>query len=389
MGVKIPDSLGGRFKSSTSRRSRGKSKGSGCLIFLLIMIGLPLISIRSCSKKVVSQAAGPNITATSPVSEDYSSEYQVGSDESQPIVSESGQTDSFEEDLYEIQEEIPAPAEAPVEEASTVATESIPAQDAPETVASHVQNQNALEAIESRVNSYAGEAEYYRSQKSHKDKKGIYSLEGPLVDTANVFSHDQYVELCSFLLALDDLYGVQIAVLTVDNMDGESIEEFSMKHAEQWRLGQKGVDNGVLFVLSRSDRYVRIETGYGAEGALTDAYCSRIINKVMIPQFRTGHFAEGLTNGVKNAAGIVLSDDSLVTLDLTGEDESSSEGKLDGAGILILVIIVIFMIILSFRFPLFGAVVSEVMSGVFSGGSGGGFSGGGGGFGGGGASGHW
>ncbi|TGL88256.1 hypothetical protein EHQ68_10555 [Leptospira congkakensis] len=90
----------------------------------------------------------------------------------------------------------------------------------------------------------------------------------------------------------------QIAILVIHSLEGEILEEYSLKVAETWKLGQKNKDNGVLVLLSIEDRKVRIEVGYGLEGILTDAYCNRIIQKKMIPYFKSDMYADGITAGL-------------------------------------------------------------------------------------------
>ena len=89
----------------------------------------------------------------------------------------------------------------------------------------------------------------------------------------------------------------QIAILTVDGLEGESLEEFSMRVAETWKLGRKGKDNGVLFVVAKADRKMRIETGYGLESVLTDAVSGRILDERVRPRFKAGDFPGGLEAG--------------------------------------------------------------------------------------------
>ncbi|EOQ95626.1 PF04536 family protein [Leptospira wolbachii serovar Codice str. CDC] len=90
----------------------------------------------------------------------------------------------------------------------------------------------------------------------------------------------------------------QIAVLVVPSLDGEVLEEYSIKVAEEWKLGQKKKDNGVLLLIALNDRKLRIEVGYGLEGSLTDVLCHHIIEKEMKPYFKKGDFESGIQNGV-------------------------------------------------------------------------------------------
>ncbi|MCW7470849.1 TPM domain-containing protein [Leptospira kanakyensis] len=90
----------------------------------------------------------------------------------------------------------------------------------------------------------------------------------------------------------------QVAILVIRSLEGEILEEYSLKVAEEWKLGQKNKDNGVLILLSMDDRKVRIEVGYGLEGILTDAYCNRVIQKTMIPHFKSGEYETGISTGL-------------------------------------------------------------------------------------------
>lgn len=233
---------------------------------------------------------------------------------------------------------------------------------------------------------------------------GTFAFSSPVVDDAGVFSAGGRQKLNQFLVDLNDEKGIQIGVLVVKDMDGEDIESFSMRHAEKWALGQKGVDNGALLVVSMKEHAVRIETGYGTEGVLTDAKCARILRNVIVPAFKSGDYEKGITEGVQNMAAIIAQDDSMVV-----SSGVKSEKKTNGNSIPIPVLIFIMIWV----FMLFGALTTTVRrrrNGIFfvpmggfgdpydhwggssgggSGFGGGGFSGGGGGFGGGGASSSW
>ncbi len=90
----------------------------------------------------------------------------------------------------------------------------------------------------------------------------------------------------------------QVIVVTFLSLEGEAPEDFSMRLAEAWKVGQKGKDNGVILLVFKSDRAVRIETGYGLEGALTDAISKSIIENEIVPRFRQGNFDEGIEEAV-------------------------------------------------------------------------------------------
>lgn len=229
-----------------------------------------------------------------------------------------------------------------------------------------------------------------------KDKNGLYEFTNCVIDDANLLSISQYSELSSYLVGLNKSSGVQIAVLTVKSLDGEDIESFSLSHAEKWGLGQRGVDNGALLTVAYDERVIRIETGYGTEAALTDAKCARIIRNVIAPSFQKGDYGNGIILGVKNMAGIITNDETLIS-----KDVSEDEVKSNGSAIPIIVIMLIFFIFY-FR-AIFYGITHRGRSrgrGIYPGNhfgsgsgsshsSGSGFRGGGGHFGGGGASGRW
>ena len=133
----------------------------------------------------------------------------------------------------------------------------------------------------------------------------VPALQGRVVDTAGILSPTAIQLLESTLATLEAQDSTQIVVLTIDSLEGENLEEFSLKVAETWQIGQKGSDNGALLLISKNDRKLRIETGYGLEGSLTDLIAGRIIRDVITPQFRNGDFDQGVINGVSAMIGSV------------------------------------------------------------------------------------
>lgn len=223
-----------------------------------------------------------------------------------------------------------------------------------------------------------------------------YSLTSPVSDNAHIFSAQERSSLASFLETLNRQTGIQIAVLTVPDMNGEDIETFSLRHAEQWKLGQSGIDNGALLTVAMKEHDVRIETGYGSEGTLTDAACARIIRNVILPSFQRGEYAKGISDGVKSMAAVLTSDESLVSPQDEAVQEKDRGISAPAIGLIVLIYLIIFIAIFSgtgrrlWWLPFFfgGGGRHSGFSGG-SRGSRGGFRGGGGSFGGGGASGHW
>lgn len=117
-------------------------------------------------------------------------------------------------------------------------------------------------------------------------------------DEAKVLSQQIVDRLENQLKVYEDSTSNQIAILIITSLAGEPIEEYSLQVAEKWKLGQKGKDNGALLLIAVDDHKMRIETGYGLEGVLTDALCSRIIRNELAPNFRKDDYDAGVTAGI-------------------------------------------------------------------------------------------
>lgn len=122
-------------------------------------------------------------------------------------------------------------------------------------------------------------------------------LSGRVNDEARLLDAGASAALEAALKDYETRTGRQIAVLTIPSLAGEDLEGYSLKVARTWKLGRKGQDDGVLILVARDDRKVRIEVGYGLEGALPDVLAGRIIREVMVPRFRSGDFAAGIQEG--------------------------------------------------------------------------------------------
>ena len=255
-----------------------------------------------------------------------------------------------------------------------------------------------------------------------------------VTDQTGTLSADERGRLEAKLAAFEAQKGAQIAVLLVPTVKPEAIEQYSIRVAEAWKIGRKGVGDGVLLLVAKQDKKLRIEVGYGLEGALNDATAKRIISETISPRFKQGEFYGGIDAGldviIKVVGGEALP--SAKAKSDTGSTTASSSdnfetllfagfilvfvvggilraifGRFLAAGIIGGVAGVIAAIILSSMIVagLIG-VAAFVFSLIFGGGSGGGwssgggswgggssdsggFSGGGGDFGGGGASGDW
>jgi uncharacterized protein len=136
-------------------------------------------------------------------------------------------------------------------------------------------------------------------------------LQGRVTDNAEILSPDGRRQINAKLEAHERSTTDQIAVLTVPSLEGESIEGFAIRVFEQWQLGKRGRDNGILIIVAPRDRRMRIEVGYGLEGALTDLEAGRIIRNIMTPSFTNGDFDGGIEQGVDAVIAQLSGDDSL------------------------------------------------------------------------------
>ena len=151
-------------------------------------------------------------------------------------------------------------------------------------------------------------------------------LSRPVMDTARMVSEEIQTRLDGEIRNVYDRTGVQIAVLTVPSIGDETIEDFSMRVARTWKLGQRGVDNGVLLVVAEQEHALRIEVGYGLEGSLTDAACGIIIRKIIAPRFKEGDYSGGIADGVNAVIGIAEKDETVLARisQYESEEDSSS-----------------------------------------------------------------
>jgi uncharacterized protein len=130
-------------------------------------------------------------------------------------------------------------------------------------------------------------------------------LTGRVVDQTATLSSGDVASLTQALKDLETRKGSQIAVLIVPTTDQESIEQFSIRVAEAWKIGRKKIDDGALLVIAKNDRHLRIEVGYGLEGALSDVIARRIIEEDITPRFKSGDFAGGISAGVNRMIRVI------------------------------------------------------------------------------------
>jgi uncharacterized protein len=131
-----------------------------------------------------------------------------------------------------------------------------------------------------------------------QDLAPVPDLKAPVTDLTGTLAPDQLSALEAKLRAFEQTRGSQIAVLIVPTTQPEEIEQYAIRVADKWRIGRKGIDDGAIVVVALNDRRVRIEVGYGIEGALPDATANRIIQLDIVPQFKRGDYYGGITTGV-------------------------------------------------------------------------------------------
>lgn len=272
-----------------------------------------------------------------------------------------------------------------------------------------------------------------------QDLPEVPELKTRVTDLANILSEPEESFLTNQLEALEARKGSQLAILTVNSTKPETIEQYAIRVVDQWKIGRKDVDDGVLLIIAKNDRKLRIEVGYGLEGAIPDAYAKRIINNIIVPHFRDGDYYLGIEEGIEAIIGLIDGEDLPEVTSTTRPNGNKTIGLFYFIGIVVLIFTVVLtkvalankfgnlksnLIVISLVFLVVWVIVNFISavfasffalvflngkgsgggrrgggyyggysggySGGFSGGGGfGGFSGGGGGFGGGGASGGW
>ena len=215
-------------------------------------------------------------------------------------------------------------------------------------------------------------------------------LDRPIVDQTKTLSNEDVTRISNLIKAERQKKSLQIGVLVIDTLgNDDSLEEYSLKVARQWGIGDKKKSNGVLLFIAKNDRKMRIEVGNGMEGSLTDARASQIIRNTIAPKFRSGDYAGGVEAGVKRIIDAA-----------EGKDQSADSEDMESIVSLVLIIILIFIVAIiatrrggrsgrrrSSRWWWIGGIGSGGSSNSSGSSSGGSF--GGGGFSGGGASGGW
>ncbi len=223
----------------------------------------------------------------------------------------------------------------------------------------------------------------------------IPPLAGRVNDYGDILNSSQETTLESLLREAENKTSSQVVLLTIPSLQGEVLEDYSMRVVEKWKIGQEKFDNGLLVLVAMKERKIRVEVGYGLEHIITDAKSSYIIRKLMVPFFKKGNYYDGINQGLIAVTGLITKEFEITPEQLARFNKEGKRRK--GTHLPFGLIVFIIIIVLSlFRG---GTRRGYRGGGIFWGGgfgsggggfsSGGGFSGGGGSFGGGGSSGGW
>lgn len=225
----------------------------------------------------------------------------------------------------------------------------------------------------------------------------VPQLAGRINDYAGILTSDQEQELELMIREMESKTSSQVVLLTITSLEDEVLEDYSLRVAETWQIGQKEYDNGVLLLIALKEKKIRLEVGYGLESIITDAKSGYIIRNLIVPGFREGNYYGGISSGLTAITGLITAEFEISPEELARfqQQEKKSRGIQIPVGFIFFLLMIIFgglgrrkkggLLPLLFLGTALGR-----SSGRSSGFGGfGGFSGGGGSFGGGGASGGW
>ena len=258
-----------------------------------------------------------------------------------------------------------------------------------------------------------------------QDLVEVPRLTSRVTDLTNTLTPEQVSRLDSTLRSFEAQKGSQVAVLLVPSTKPETIEGYSIRVAEKWQIGRKKIDDGLILLIAKDDRKMRIEVGYGLEAVLPDSLASRIIQSIITPYFKQGDFYTGIQKGIEAILSVIQGEKLPEPVKRLHGGRAKTKnfmlfffilafilakilrgylGKAISGFIVTLVSVLLGLWIFDWIIGLFIGLFASIFSGSFLGGmflagaggyrsggfpGGGGFMGGGGGFGGGGASGGW
>lgn len=187
---------------------------------------------------------------------------------------------------------------------------------------------------------------------------GVPELSRRVTDLTATLSAEQVAALENKLAAFEAQKGSQIAVLIVATTGAKDIAEFGIEVADLWQIGRKGIDDGVILIVAKDDRKLRLEVGYGLEGVIPDAVAKRVIAETITPYFKNGDYAGGIDAGVTQIIGLIEGEA------LSAPSENQGVGQDDGAFMFILFGGLIAGFVLS---AMMGRVMGGMLAGLASG----------------------
>jgi len=196
----------------------------------------------------------------------------------------------------------------------------------------------------------------------------VPALKARVTDLTGTLSAGQVGALEQRLAAFEAKKGSQIAVLMLPTTQPETIEQYSIRVAEAWKIGRKGTDDGVILIVAKDDRRLRIEVGYGLEGAIPDATAKRVISETITPRFKAGDFHGGVSAGVDQLIGLV-DGEKLPPPSGSGRGPVSTQGGMDPFDYLIpgfIFVVAVGSVLKAVLGRFAGSLVSGVVAGLFA-----------------------
>ncbi len=195
----------------------------------------------------------------------------------------------------------------------------------------------------------------------------VPALKARVTDLTNTLSGPERERLEAKLAQWESRSGNQLAVLMVSRTKPEAIEQYAIRVAETWKIGKRGMDNGVLLLIAKEEKKIRLEVGYGLEGSIPDATARRIVSEVIAPRFKSGKFYEGIDAGIDRVIDLTTGSAKMEGAPSASKKESAAwnlSGNWEGLLIAGLVALVMIGTVLRFIFGnFFGAVVGGALAG--------------------------
>ncbi len=177
--------------------------------------------------------------------------------------------------------------------------------------------------------------------------------EGRVSDFAGILADGTKNQITGILESLEKTNGAEVAVVTIQSLEGISVEEYAVKLFNHWGIGKKDADNGVLFLIAPSERKVRIEVGYGLEPVITDGRAGRILDEYVIPHFKAGNYEKGILQGCLQISALINEGELIPSKPPLRSSDSDLRWKVK------LLIILFFSILITFGFIVLGASFSK------------------------------